>query len=165
MLDPMRDMVPPPPPPATGPLRWRVTPALPWTKLAGAAALALLGLALGDDPVRLALAGCAALALGVWAARDLITPVRVAADTAGVTMLHGYAGTRHVPWERVERVRVDTRPRLGLRTETLEIDTGDALHLFSAYDLGAPPADVAERLDALRHAPERATGGQPDPRP
>jgi hypothetical protein len=32
----------------------------------------------------------------------------------------------------------------------LEVDTGDTLHLFSSYELGAEPAEVAEALNALR---------------
>jgi hypothetical protein len=135
-------------PPAGG--RWRVTPALPGLKLAGATAFVLLAVVFGGDPVRLVLAGAAALALAGWALRDLIAPVRLAADPDGITVVVGFAGRRHLPWSQVERVRVDTRPRLGLRTETLEIDTGETLHLFSSYDLGAPPADVAARLAALR---------------
>jgi len=131
-------------------LRWRVSPALPALKLVGAAALALLGLVFGDDVVRLALAAVAVAGLLAWAARDLVAPVRLAADTAGVRVSSGYAGTRALPWARIERIRVETRPRLGLRTETLEIDTGDTLHLFGQYDLNAPPAEVADRLNALR---------------
>ena len=59
-------------------------------------------------------------------------------------------GHREVPWSAVERVRVDVRHRLGLRSELLEIDTGETLHLFGASELGADCADVAERLAALR---------------
>ncbi|HEU4421584.1 MAG TPA: PH domain-containing protein [Pilimelia sp.] len=132
--------------------RWRVTPALPALKLAGAAAFALLAVAFGSDPVRLAVAGAAALVLVGWAIRDLVAPVRLAADRDGLTMVVGFAGRRNLPWSQVERVRVDTRPRFGLRTETLEIDTGETLHLFSSYDLGAPPREVADRLAALRAA-------------
>jgi hypothetical protein len=53
-------------------------------------------------------------------------------------------------WSQIERVRVDDRQRFGLRSELLEIDTGEALYLFSTYDLDAPCADVAETLEALR---------------
>jgi hypothetical protein len=78
--------------------------------------------------------------------------VRIAADAAGITVVAGYAGRRELPWRRIERIRVDNRPRFGLRTETLEIDAGETLHLFGAYELGAPPAEVAARLEALRAA-------------
>jgi hypothetical protein len=61
----------------------------------------------------------------------------------------------------VEQISVDSRPRLGLRTETLEIDTGASIHLLSQYDLGAPPSDVAAALEAAR--PTRPTGRSSDP--
>jgi hypothetical protein len=144
------------------PLRWRVSPALPAFKLAGAAAFGLLGFLFGDDAVRLALAAVAAVGLLAWAARDLVAPVRLAADTAGIRVISGYAGTRLLPWERIERIRVDVRPRLGLRTETLEIDAGDTLHLFGLYDLNAPPAEVADRLNALRSDGPRSHGPPSD---
>jgi hypothetical protein len=156
MLNGMRRMVPSPDedPPAradrpTAEARWRVSPALPTLKFAGAVALLLLGLLFGRDAVRLALAGGASAALVAWAVRDLVAPVRVAAGAAGVTVISGYAGRLTLPWERIERIRVDTRSRLGLRSETLEIDAGETLHLFGPYDLGAPPADVAARLREL----------------
>lgn len=138
--------------PPVGERRWRVAPALPVLKFAGAILFALAGIAVDDDPVQLTLAALAAAALTVWGARDVVVPVRVAADADGVTVVVGFARRRRLAWSQVERVRVDTRPRLGLRTETLEIDTGESLHLFSAYDLGAPPAEVAEALESLRAA-------------
>lgn len=124
---------------------------LPAVKLGGAAAVLLLGLLLADrDVVRLVLAVVAAAALAGWAARDLVAPVRLEADETGVTVLAGFARRRRLAWSQIEGVRVDARPRFGLRTETLEIDAGDSLHLFGAYDLGAPPADVAAALASLR---------------
>jgi hypothetical protein len=45
---------------------------------------------------------------------------------------------------------VDRRERRGLRTELLEIDAGESLHLFSVHDLGVPPEEVADALTALR---------------
>jgi len=53
-------------------------------------------------------------------------------------------------WEDIHLVRVDERRRLGTRSGLLEIDTGEALHLLSAYDLGASVYDAAEALDAVR---------------
>jgi hypothetical protein len=143
-----RQSTPPEPEPQAA--RWRVSPALPALKVTGTVVFVLLGVAFGSDPVRLALAGVAALGLAGWALRDVVAPVRIAADRDGVTVIAGFAGRRRLPWNQIERVRVDRRPRLGLRTETLEIDTGETLHLFSSYDLGAPPAEVAAALEALR---------------
>jgi Bacterial PH domain len=147
--DPRPDPGPDQPPVAR---RWRVSPALPALKLAGAALIAVLGVALNDERPARWLAAAVAAALTAWALRDLIAPVRVAADTDGVTVVAGFAARRRLSWDQIEAVRVDTRPRLGVRTETLEIDTGETLFVFGAYDLGAPPSDVAAVLETLRSA-------------
>ena len=102
------------------------------------------------DPIRWAIALIVAVALAVWALRDLLAPVRLAADATGVTVLAGFARRRHLPWSAVERVRVDRRTHRGLRSETLELDAGDAIYLFSANDLGALPEDVVVTLADLR---------------
>jgi hypothetical protein len=132
-------------------MQWRIKPVLPVTKLMGAVAVIVLALAFGGrDPVRWALAVVAAVALVVWAVRDLIAPVRLAADSTGVTVLTGFARRRHLPWPQVERVRVDRRTHRGLRSELLELDAGDSIYLFSAHELGALPEDVAADLADLR---------------
>jgi hypothetical protein len=92
-----------------------------------------------------AIAGLAALTV-----RDVLAPVRVAADAGGVTVVSGYAGHVRLPWGDVTAVRVDERRRLLLHSRLLEIETGDDLHLFSAYDLGADVQDVAAELERLR---------------
>ncbi|MEU0547271.1 PH domain-containing protein [Micromonospora sp. NPDC005979] len=131
--------------------QWRVPSTLPAAKLAGAVLLVALGLLFADgDPVRLVLAGVAAAALAVWAVRDLVAPVRLAVDPAGLTVIHGFAGRRLLPWSTVEAISVDRRQRLGLTGEILEIDAGESLHLFGRYDLGATPEEVAVALRAAR---------------
>jgi hypothetical protein len=133
------------------PLQWRVRPVLPIAKLLGAVALVVLVVVFGrEDPVQWFIAIAVAAGLLGWAARDLIAPVRLSADTSGITMVVGYLRRRHVAWPQVERVRVDRRVRLGLRNPLLEIDTGDSLHLFSMHELGADPEEVAGALNALR---------------
>jgi hypothetical protein len=132
-------------------MQWRVRPVLPVTKLMGAVAVVVLAAAFAEhDPIRWAIALVVALALAIWALRDLLAPVRLAADTSGVTVIAGCARRRHLPWSVVERVRVERRTHRGLRSETLELDTGDAIYLFSANDLGAPPEDVVATLADLR---------------
>lgn len=132
-------------------MQWRVKPVLPVTKLLGAAGVVALAVAFaGDDPIRWALAVLVGAGLAGWAVRDLVVPVRLAADANGVTVVTGFARRRHVRWPEVERLRVDRTARRGLRSELLEIDTGDAVYLFSAHELGALPEDVATELDALR---------------
>jgi hypothetical protein len=133
------------------PLQWRVRLVLPIAKLLGAVAVVVLVVAFGrEDPVQLFIAIVVAAALIGWAARDLIAPVRLSADTSGITMVVGPVRRRHVAWPQVERVRVDRRERMGLRSHLLEIDTGESLHLFSVHELGTDPDEVAEALNALR---------------
>jgi hypothetical protein len=133
------------------PLQWRVRPVLPIAKLLGAVALLGLVLAFGrEDPVQWFVAIAVGAVLIGWAARDLIVPVRLSADTSGIVLVTGFARRRHVAWPQVERVRVDRRERMGLRSALLEIDTGDSLHLLSEQELGADPEEVAQSLNALR---------------
>ena len=132
-------------------MQWRVKPVLPVTKLMGTVAIVVLAVAFGgNDPIRWTIALVVALGLAVWALRDLLAPVRLAADASGVTVIAGFARRRHLPWSAVERVRVDRRTHRGLRSETLELDAGDAIYLFSANDLGAFPEDVVVTLADLR---------------
>ncbi|WP_435206799.1 PH domain-containing protein [Micromonospora sp. bgisy143] len=135
----------------TGSRQWRVPSSLPAAKLAGAVLLIALGLLFADgDPVRLVVAAVAAVALAVWALRDLVAPVRLAVDPAGLTVIRGFAGRQLLPWSTVEAIRVDRRQRWGLSGEILEIDAGESLHLFGRYDLGATPEEVAGALRAAR---------------
>jgi PH (Pleckstrin Homology) domain-containing protein len=132
-------------------MQWRIKPVLPVTKVMGAVAVVVLALAFaGRDPIRWALSGIIAVALAIWALRDLLAPVRLAADGAGVTMVTGFARRRRLAWSEIERVRVERTNRRGLRNELLEIDAGGTIHLFSAYELGALPEDVAAALADLR---------------
>jgi Bacterial PH domain len=112
-----------------------------------------------DDPVQWFLAVVVASGLAGWALRDAIAPVRLAADPDGVTVVVGFAGRRRLAWSEIERVRIDRRDRLGVRSELLEVDVGDSLYLFSRYELGAEPEDVLASLLALRSA--RPSGTPP----
>jgi Bacterial PH domain len=130
-------------------MEWRVARKLPAVKLIAAALFALLGLFIATDLVGRSLAAVAAVGLAGYAARDLVFPVRLRADAEGVTLITGVAHRRRLPWSQIERVRVDERHRLGLRTELLEIDTGGELLFLSERDLGARPAEVLEALAPL----------------
>jgi hypothetical protein len=133
------------------PISWRVPPLLAVLKLGGAAALALLAWAAGrPEAATWIVTGLAVLALTVWAVRDLVMPVRLSADPDGLTVITGFAGRRRLTWRDIEAVRLDRRARLGLRTELLEVDAGESVHLFGRYDLGAEPRDVLDALTALR---------------
>jgi hypothetical protein len=131
-------------------IQWRVPRKNALIKAAGAAVFLAVALFYAGDPGRWVIAALAAVLLGVYGLRDVVAPVRLAADGSGVTVVRGFAGSRHIPWADVERVRVDSRQRLGRRQDLLEVDTGAALHLFSASELGADPHQVADTLVALR---------------
>ncbi|MEU7749925.1 PH domain-containing protein [Nonomuraea sp. NPDC049158] len=127
---------------------WKVRRELAVFKILGAVACA--GLALfwyvQGDVRGVVLAVPAALLVGAMGLRDVLVPVRLAADESGLTVVHGFAGHQHVPWEAIEDIQVDVRRRYGLRSEMLEIDTGDQLHIFSTHELGASPTEVAAVL-------------------
>lgn len=130
--------------------RWRVPPAQVALKCAAAVVVAGLAVLSGSDRQLLLLAAVAAIGLAALAARDLVAPVRVAADPDGLTVVTGYAGRRRVPWSEVAAIRVDERRRLLLHTRLLEIETADDLYLFSAFDLGADVHDAADDLYRIR---------------
>ncbi|MBU2663465.1 PH domain-containing protein [Actinoplanes bogorensis] len=135
-------------------MQWRIKPVLPVSKVIAAVAVAVAAVAFaGYDPVRWILAAVLVLALLVWALRDVVRPVRLAADAEGVTVVTGFLGRRHLGWGQIERIRVDRRSHRGLRSEFLEVDAGDAIYLFSANDLGELPDEVATALADLRVSP------------
>jgi hypothetical protein len=124
--------------------------------LVAAVLFVALALARSGDSALLVLAGIAALGCLGLAVRDLAAPVRLAADTEAVTVVTGFASKLTIPWPEVERLRVDVRHRLGRRTELLEIDTAEGLHLFSRYDLGVPPEEALEELRLIRSGHQAA---------
>jgi hypothetical protein len=147
--------------PVGEPIEWRVARKLPALKLAAAAVIVLAALGIATDSVAHTLGAIVAIGLALWAARDLAVPVRLAADIDGVTLVTGVARRHRLGWKQIERVRVDERQRRGVRSELLELDAGDVLHLFSSYDLGVPPQDAAEALEALHAESQRRSTPPP----
>lgn len=135
--------------------RWRVPPGHVVVKCAAAAAVTALLVLYSHDPQFLFLAGAAAVGLNVLALRDLIAPVRLAADGDGLTVVTGYASRHRLRWEQVVSIRVDERHRLLLHTRILEIETADDLYLLSAFDLGSDVHDAADELYRLRARTDR----------
>ncbi|MFI5915442.1 PH domain-containing protein [Dactylosporangium sp. NPDC051541] len=131
-------------------LRWRVSPGFAAMKCAVTVVLILAAVFLADDHRALTAIVVAAVVAGAYALRDVLAPVRLAADPEGLTVVTGYAGHRRLAWDEIERIRLESRTRAGLRSELLEIDTGDTLHLLSTYDLNARPADVADDLARIQ---------------
>jgi hypothetical protein len=147
------------PAPAAG-QPWRIKPVLPVAKGLGAVAVMVLVLAFDrEDPIQWAMASAVAVGLALWALRDVIAPVRLAADRDGITVVSGYARRRRLAWSDIEHVRLDRRDRIGVSSLLLEIDTDDALHLFSTHDLGADPREVLESLTRLRARDGHDAGG------
>ena len=118
-------------------------------KLAFAALLALIALVAGRG-FSLWLGLVAAALVAAYGLRDVLVRERLRADRAGVRVVTGFAGHRDLPWSKVERVRIDQRLRLGVRTDMLELDAGEELFLFSRYDLGAEPQDALDALLSVR---------------
>ncbi|GAA2459387.1 hypothetical protein GCM10010191_94530 [Actinomadura vinacea] len=130
--------------------RWRVPHGHVVLKAAATAAFALVALLSRDDRPFLLLTVVATVGLAALALRDVLAPVRLAADAEGVTVVAGYAARRRVPWPAVVAIRVDERRRLLLHTRLLEIETAGDLYLLSAYDLGEEVEDAAAELERLR---------------
>lgn len=128
--------------------RWRVPRRVPAGKLVVAAIVGAVAVLAATGPWQYGVAGAVVAGLVVWAARDLVEPVRLHADPAGVTVMTGFARRVRLEWSQVERVRVDIRRRSRL----LEVDTGEQLYLFSRYDLDADLDEVASQLEQLRTA-------------
>jgi hypothetical protein len=128
---------------------WRVDRRLTIAKLVGAAIFTLAAVLGYPDPGQVIIVGLAAALLIVLGVRDLIVPVRLAATPEGVTVVTGFAGRRRIAWSEVANIRVDARRGILLRSQVLELDTGDNLYFFSGNDLGASCEEVAERLTAL----------------
>lgn len=135
---------------------WRIKPVLPVTKFLGAVAILVLVFAFGrDDAVQWVMAGTVAAGVAIWGIRDLVAPVRLAADAEGVTVVAGFARRRWLPWSQIEAVRLDRRERLGVSSNLVEVDADDALFMFSMHDLGADPHEVIRVLEDLHDQASR----------
>jgi Bacterial PH domain len=135
------------PPPSS--VSYRVPLAVIAAKFGLAALLVIVTLAFGvREQVTIGLA--AALAVIIFAARDMVARERLRADADGLVAVSGYAGRRHLDWSDVQRMIVDSRLRLGARTETLEVDAGDQIFVFGRFDLGVPPEDALATLEQIR---------------
>ena len=120
--------------------------------------LALAGATVLVDPVGRVLVGAAALLVLAVAARDVLLRPRVRTSPAGVTVRTG-GGAVQIPWPRLA-VRVRTSRRWGVQARTLELEdrADDAVLLvLGRRDLGADPAEVADRLRAATSSPGQPT--------
>jgi hypothetical protein len=139
----------PPRAPATE-VRFRCDQRFMWVKFIGAAIFIATPIVARASATGLIVGAIVGAGLVVYGARDVLAPVRLAADTDGVTVTAGFAGHRRLAWSEIDRVRLDERSRYGGRQALLEVDAGESLHFFSRYDLGMPPAEALELLREVR---------------
>jgi hypothetical protein len=89
----------------------------------------------------------AAVVLACYVIGDLCFRPRLAADRDGVRV-RAPLTRAFFPWPQVE-IRADERTRHGLRSVTLEIDSGETVVVLSRRALGADPTQVARTLRAI----------------
>jgi hypothetical protein len=123
---------------------------------AGGAVVAIVLVLVLSDPAGRVLAGVAVAVLVTYAISDLLFSPRLCASADGVVVRSPLLRAQ-LEWHEVEDVRADTRVRYGLRSNTLEVDAGAVLAVFSRRALGVDPAEAAALVRACR--PGRASPG------
>lgn len=126
---------------------------MPDRRYTGVAVLGLIvavGLAVlaGDAPGRL-FAAVAAAFLAAYVVGDVLFSPRLVVSAEGVVVNAPLLRVR-LAWSEIEDVRVDVRPRLGLRAATLEIDAGTTLAVLSRRAIGTDPEAAAGLIGAFR---------------
>jgi hypothetical protein len=132
--------------------KFRVDRRLTIAKIVGVVVFAVLAVVLVSDPIRTAGAAIGAAVLAGYALRDLVAPIRLAADQTGLTIVVRFASHHRLGWSDIVRIRLDRHSRWGLQADFLEIDSGQQLYLFSHYDLGMSPAEALTAVEAIRSA-------------
>ncbi|QWF80410.1 PH domain-containing protein [Amycolatopsis sp. CA-230715] len=131
-------------------LRWAPKTSL----IAGAGVLALAAAAgtayaaVRGDHGGLVLFGLATVVLVVVTGYGALVRPKLAADADGVR-IRTAAGQVVLPWAGLE-VRLRTTRRLGRDGVTLELESGENLHVLGWIELGEDPRDVLDALSALR---------------
>ncbi|WP_132426270.1 PH domain-containing protein [Pseudonocardia endophytica] len=112
----------------------------------------LLRVAAADAPGQL-LAAVATIGLGLAALSGTRARPRLSAGPDGLTVRR-LTWSLHVPWSRVDGIRVLRTRRLGRETSLLEldlrtaVDDGERLVVLGRLELGEDPEEVAEALHA-----------------
>lgn len=115
--------------------------------LAAAAAAGAVATGLSGDRAGLLLLGVCAVAFAGFAALGTLLRPKLAADREGLR-IRTLGGTRRLEWSQTRTRLVATR-RLGRDMYTLEVESGQQLHVLGWVELGADPRDVADELHAL----------------
>jgi hypothetical protein len=132
-----------------GSVRFAVPTRIIVGKLAAAAVVAIAALLAPNRP-QLFVGLIAAVCLGIYGLRDVLARERLRADPDGIVAVRGFAGHDRLAWTDVEGVRLDSRSRLGARSQLLEIDAGEHIYLYSRFDLGVDPDEAVIALESVR---------------
>lgn len=122
-----------------------------WVLAVAAAVWFVLLRVVGSDAPGQLLAAVAAVGLTLAALSGTRARPRLSAGQDGLTVRR-LTWSLHVPWSRVDRVRVLRTRRLGRETSLLELElrtaTGDGerLVVLGRLELGEDPEDVADAL-------------------
>jgi Bacterial PH domain len=136
----------------TSNVEFHADPRFMWIKFIAAVIFIVTPIVASSSVTGLAIGLTVGVGLAIYGLRDVVSPVRLAADRDGVTVVSGFLGKRRLAWPQIERVRLDRRARYGARHELLEIDIGDSLYFFSRYDLGMAPYEALDIVNRLRPA-------------
>ena len=137
------------PPPITD-VRFHADRRFMWVKFVVAVIFVATPIAAQASTTGLVAGALVGAGLAIYGLRDVLAPVRLAANRDGVTVVAGFAGHRRLAWSEVDRVRLDERSRYGGRQALLEIDAGESLHFFSRYDLGMAPSEALPLVLGVR---------------
>ncbi|GAA5087713.1 hypothetical protein HNP84_005759 [Thermocatellispora tengchongensis] len=132
--------------------QWRVRRDVLALKAVGLAVALVLFVLNIDDLRAVMLCSVLVVGLGVLVARDLVAPVRLAADGRGISVVRGFSRMEWIDWDKVEHISVDVQHRYGRRWEHMEIDTGDRIYVLSSASLGESCTEAAAELRRLRAA-------------
>jgi hypothetical protein len=132
-----------------GSVRFAVPTRIIVGKFAATAVVAIAAL-VAPNRAQLLVGLIAAVGLGIYGLRDVLARERLRADPDGIVAVRGFAGHDRLAWTDVERVRLDSRDRLGARSQLLEIDAGEHIYLYSRFDLGVDPDEAVIALESVR---------------
>lgn len=125
-----------------------------WVLSVAATGWSVAVLVSGADAAGALVAGVAAIGLVLAAASGTRARPRLEAGPEGLTVRR-LTWTRHVPWGRVDDLRLLRTRRLGresvlLELELRDVDDRERLVILGRAELGADPVDVFDDLAILR---------------
>lgn len=133
------------------PPSWSPRPAPLAATGALGAVLLVLGVTLAGDVVGMVLLVLGGLVAAAYSANGALARPRLSLVADGIRVRPSVFTTRTHPRNTVRRVHLLTYPRFGMRVPMLELevedaDGGERLEIFSRWDLGMHPREVAAVL-------------------